>query len=262
MHWPLLLLHICAAVVGLLSGFMAMALRKGSSWHGAAGTVFFVSMLTMSSSAVYIATFIHPIMINVVAGSLTFYLVSTARRAAKHREGGIGMFDRAALVFALGVLVAGFVFGLQALGSPKGTKDGIPFIVYFIFGSVALRCAISDVRMLRRGGAVGAQRIGRHLWRMSGALLIATLSFYPGQAKLIPMWLRETNLLFVPHVLLIGSMIFWGVRMRGRRRMQEKTPPPSFLYAEERRDAREMRAVDAEVFASLTPGGGGLRIRS
>ena len=86
MHTTLLLVHICSATVGLLSGFMAMAFRKGSNWHGAAGTVFFVSMLLMSSSGAYIAAFLKPVAINVVAATLTFYLVSTAWRAAKKRD--------------------------------------------------------------------------------------------------------------------------------------------------------------------------------
>jgi len=43
---PLLMVHICGAIVGLLSGFMAMALRKGSGLHGAAGSVFSVSLLS------------------------------------------------------------------------------------------------------------------------------------------------------------------------------------------------------------------------
>jgi len=48
---PLLLVHICGAVVGLLSGYLAMLVRKGSGLHEAAGRVYVVSMLTMSGPA-------------------------------------------------------------------------------------------------------------------------------------------------------------------------------------------------------------------
>ena len=218
MLWPLTILHVFAATVGLLSGFLAMAFRKGSGWHGAAGTVFFVSMLTMASSAAYMAGFLKPNKINVVASLLTLYLVVTARRAARRKDGTTDLADRVALLFAAGVSAAGFWFGLEAASSPNGMKDGIPAVVYFVFGSVALLCAVSDVRALLLGGVVGGRRVARHLLRMSGALLIATMSLYPGQARLFPLWLRETNLLFAPHVLLIGSMIFWTVRVRGRMR--------------------------------------------
>jgi uncharacterized membrane protein len=218
---PLLLLHISCAAVGLLSGFMAVAFRKGSGLHGAAGNVFFVSMLTMSASAAYIAAFLKPNMMNVVAALLTFYLVSTAWRAAKRRDGGTNIFDRGALLFALAVGSAGVAFGFEAANSPTGSKDGIPAALYFIFGSVALLFAVSDVRMFVRGGVFGAQRIARHLLRMCLALLIATLSFFPGQARLFPRWLRATNFLYVPHVLLIGAMLFWLYRVSVRKRLPQ-----------------------------------------
>jgi len=90
---PLLLLHICAAVVALLAGFLTMSLRKGSGWHGAAGNIFFISMLIMSSSAAYLAAFLKPNMLNMVVGLLTFYLVATGWWAAKRRNGVRGPFD-------------------------------------------------------------------------------------------------------------------------------------------------------------------------
>ena len=52
------------------------------------------------------------------------------------------------------------------------------------------------------------------------ALMIATMSFYPGQAKLFSKALRATNLLFIPHVLLIGATIFWLYRISLRKRAQ------------------------------------------
>ena len=217
MVWPFLMLHICGAVIGLLSGFAAMALRKGSSWHGAAGTVFFVSMLAMSASGAVIATFLRPNRLNMTVALLTLYLVSTAWRAARNRERGTGRLDVMAFLFVSAVGLSGIMAGIEAAGSPKGTKHGMPAAAYFVFGTVALLCAFTDVRMLRRGGLVGTQRLRRHIWRMSLALLIATLSFFPGQAKLFPPALRSTGLLFIPHVLLIGAMAFWMFRYRARR---------------------------------------------
>lgn len=221
MHATLLLIHICSAIVGLLSGFLAMSFRKGSGLHRAAGTIFFVSMLSMSASAAYMAAFLKPNMVNLVVGLLTFYLVATAWWAARRRDGAAGMFDLGALLFVFVVGTAGLAFGFEAANSPKGTKDGMPAAAYFIFGSVALLCAVSDVRMFMRGGVSGARRIARHLWRMSLALLIATLSFFPGQARQLPEWLRESSLLYVPHILLIGSMVFWMYRVRVRKRVPQ-----------------------------------------
>jgi hypothetical protein len=221
-YLPLLITHICAAIIGLLSGFSAMVLRKGSGLHGAAGSVFFVSMLIMTTSAAYLAAFVKPNMLNLTAASLTFYLVSTAWRAAKNRAGKLGAFDLIATIFILAVGTGGITFGFEALRSVTGVKDHVPAPIYFIFGSVALLCAITDVRMFRRGGLFGMQRIARHLWRMSLALLIATLSLYPGQARIFPMAWRQTNLLFTPHILLIGAMIFWMARVSAKRKREQQ----------------------------------------
>lgn len=229
---PILLLHICAAVVGLLSGATAMLFRKGSGLHGAAGSVFFVSMLVMTSSAAYVAVFERPNMLNAVVALLTFYLVSTAWRAARNRAGKTGSFDVAALLFILAVGLAGVTFGLEAAGSPKGSKDGMPPGIYFFFGITALLCGVTDIRMLRRGALDGSQRIARHLWRMSSALLITLMSFIPGNLRLLPESVRHSGVIYLPHLLLVGAMIYWRIRVRRRRRPRaEPLEPPLGLKA-------------------------------
>jgi len=220
---PLLLLHVCGAVVGLLSGFLAMLFRKGSGLHAAAGSVFFISMMCMSSSAAVIAAFIRPNAANFLVGVLTFYLVSTAWVAARRRDGKPGLFDWGALSLVAADGICGVIWGLQAAGGPRGLKDGMPAALYFIFGSIALLHASSDIRMIRRGGVVGAKRIARHLWRMSFALLITTFSLFPGQAKLFSAALRKNSLLYVPHVLLVGMILFWLVRVLRSRAGRRQT---------------------------------------
>jgi hypothetical protein len=221
LYTPLLFIHICAAVVGLLAGYLAMFVRKGSGWHQVAGTTFFVSMIAMSTTAGYIALFLSPVRINVVAASLMLYLVLTSWWAAKRRDGRTGPFDVAALLFISAVTMFALLSGVQAKSSASGTLDRMPAMIYFVFGSVALLLSAADVRHLIRGGVTGPRRIARHLIRMCLALLLATFSFYPGQGKLFSKALKDSNLMFIPHVLLIGTMLLWIVRMRSRRRAGE-----------------------------------------
>ena len=215
----LVLTHVCSAAVGMLSGYMAMLFRKGSGLHGAAGSVFFLSMLAASAAGAILAGFIHPNSGNVIGSTLTFYLVSTAWVAAKRRDGKAGVFDWVALLFALAIAATAATWGVEAATSAKHSKDGYPAPFYFIFGTIVLLFAVSDVRMLVRGGVFGTKRIARHLWRMCMALLFASLSFYPGQAKFFPKWLRATNLMYVPHVLLAGAMLFALYRVSVRKRL-------------------------------------------
>jgi hypothetical protein len=218
MTTTLLLIHIIGASVGILSGFLSMFFRKGSGLHGAAGNVFFVSMLTMSTTAAYVAAFLRPIMVNVVAASLTFYMVSTAWRAARNRKGATSAVDYGAMLFILAVGAFSIASGIYQANHPALPRHGVPTAMYFVFATFAMLFAASDVRMLVRGGVTGAKRIARHLVRMCLALLLATFSFFPGQSKLFPRSVRATPVFYLPHIFLLLSLIYWLWRVKSRKR--------------------------------------------
>lgn len=216
-------LHVFSAAIGLLAGFMAMVFRKGSGLHGAAGTIFFLSMLSAAGAGAILAGFLSPNSGNVMGSTLTLYLVSTAWMAARRRDGKPGIFDLSALLFALGIAAVGATWGVQAASSQGGSKDGYAAPFFFVFGSIALLFAASDVRMLVRGGVFGTKRIVRHLWRMCLTLLFALLSFYPGQGgRFFTRSFRATNLPYVPHVLVLGAMLLWLVRVAVHKRIPQQ----------------------------------------
>jgi uncharacterized membrane protein len=223
MRSPLLLLHIIAGTVGMLSGFVAAFLRKGSRRHGIAGDVFVIAMLSLSSSGAYMATLKHEPG-NILGGALTFYMVATAWLTARRRDGQPGIFDWGALLLAL--VVAGFemTYGLEAAISPTGMKYEYPPWPYFVFGSVALIAAAGDVRMLVRGGISGTQRIARHLWRMLFALFVAAVSIFLARQQLFPALLRRTGVLIFLSFLPLILMIFWLVRVRFANAYKRRTP--------------------------------------
>jgi len=213
-----------AGTLGILSGFAAIFLRKGSRQHGVAGNVFFISMLIMSVSAVYLAFMKHQIN-NGFGGILTSYLVATAWVTARRRDGETGIFDWSALLVALAVGATIVTYGVEVANNPTASKDGLPVGMYFFMGSVALLAAAGDVRMLVRGGVFGAHRIARHLWRMCFALFNATGSLFLGQQQVFPAFLRKTNVLFVPAILPLILMIFWLVRVRFTNAYKRKSMP-------------------------------------
>jgi hypothetical protein len=223
---PILILHIAAAIVGLLSGFPALFFRKGSRWHRMAGNIFFVSMLIMSASGAYMAAFIKPNMGNVFGGVLTFYLVATGWLTVIRKEGQTGLVEFGLLLVALTQGVGGLIFGWQAANSVTGLKEGYPAALYFIFGSLALFAAALDSRMLLRGGVSGALRIARHLWRMCFALLIATLSFFLGKQQHFPQAIRNSPILNLPVILVAGVMIFWLLRVLFTNRYKHSKRKP------------------------------------
>lgn len=204
MRLPILVIHICAGLVGLLSGAAAMSLRKGSRSHGLAGNVFVVAMLVMGSSAAYLG--------NVFGGLFVCYLVGTAWLTARRRGGETSVFDWVALVFAMAFGVLTLMQGMEVAKSPKGSLNGVPAGMFFFLGSVGLLAAAGDIRMLARG-VLGAKRVVRHLWRMCFSFFIATGSFFLGQQQVFPAFLRGTKILFLLAILPLILMIFWLIRV-------------------------------------------------
>ena len=223
---PVLIVHICAGILGLLSGTAALSFRKGSRRHRLAGNVFFLAMLTMAACAVYLAIVRHQPN-NVGGGILTFYLIGTAWLTARRREGETSKFDWAAVLIPLAIGILTWISGLEKMRSPAPPKDGVPAGMHFFMGSVMLLAAAGDIRMLLRGGLFGAQRIARHLWRMCFGLFIAAGSFFLGGANrplrllsavglgqhLSPA-LFNTPLYLILSVLPLILLIFWTIRVR------------------------------------------------
>jgi uncharacterized membrane protein len=210
---PILLIHICAGTLGMLSGFVAVFLRKGSRRHGVAGNVFVVSMLSLSATGVYLAT-LKSQPGNILGGALTFYLVATAWMTARRKEAATGIFDWVALLVVSTLGVVEVTFGTEAAMSATGVKFGYPPGPYFVFGGVALLATVGDIRMLVHGGVSGAQRIGRHLWRMCFGLFVAAASIFLARPHLFPAIFRKTGLLFLLSFLPLILMIYWMLRVR------------------------------------------------
>ena len=219
MRLPILIIHICAGVVGVLSGAAAMSFSKGSRPHRVAGNLFFVAMIVMGSSAAYLG--------NVVGGLFACYLVATAWLTARRREGETRIFDWAAFLFALALGVVLVSHGVRVANGSVPGKPGVPVGMIFFVGSVVLLAAAGDLRMLVRGGVFGRQRIVRHLWRMCFSFFIATGSFFIGQPQVFPAFIRRTNLLFIPGILPLVLMIFWLIRVRSTKAYKSKSAPGS-----------------------------------
>ena len=213
MRSPILLLHIIAGTLGMLSGFVAAFLRKGSRQHGRAGNVFVIAMLCLSSSGVFLAI-MKSQPGNILGGTLTFYLVATAWMTARHREAKTDMFDWAALLVVGTLAVVEVTLGSEAATSPTGLKYDYPPGPYFFLGSVAALATAGDIRMLMRHGVAGKQRIARHLWRMCFALFIAAASIFMARQQFFPDLMRKTGTLFLLSFMPLMLMIFWLVRIR------------------------------------------------
>jgi hypothetical protein len=222
-HSPMLLLHIAAGTLGMLSGFVAVFLLKGSRRHGLAGKVFVVSMLCLSATGTFLAV-LKAEPGNILGGTLTFYLVITAWLTARRSDGKPGIFDWGAFFVVLAVGVIEATFGIEAATSPTGLKYELPPWPFFLFSSVALLATVGDVRMLVRRGVSGTQRLARHLWRMCFALFVAAASIFLARQQLFPALMRQTGMLLLLSFLPLILMIFWLIRVRFASAYEKRGP--------------------------------------
>lgn len=206
-----LILHIGGGAMGILSGFTAMFAPKGGRLHRLSGTVFFAAMLSMAGVAAIVAPMLEEgRWTNTTAAVFTLYLIATAWAVVRRPPGRVGRFERAAVAVPLGIAVMGLA--LIPYGAATGGMDG--FATIYMFAVVCGLAAVSDIRMIRRGGVVGRDRTVRHLWRMGAALFVAAGSFFFGQQDRIPAAMLATPIPSVLGVAPLVLMAFWWIRTR------------------------------------------------
>jgi len=209
----LLPIHIAAGAVGMLSGAVALYALKGGRLHRKSGMVFVYAMVLMTLTAL-VMTMLGGGRFSAMQALFTFYLVTTSLLTVRQREPRFRWTNVGAMVLALSVGVYDIMLGLEAAARPKGTLDGIPAAMMFIFAGFALLGALGDLRMMLVRQFERNERIARHLWRMGLALWIAVASFFLGQTRHFPEPLRNMALLAIPVLLVLVLTVYWLLRVR------------------------------------------------
>ena len=216
----LLPIHIAAGGLAIVLGAVALLVRKGGTIHRRTGLLFVYAMLIMGFSASILGFLKSPTDPNVTAGVTIAYFVGTAlmtvRPASRWTRGIHVATMTVAVVFALGSLEK----GVTAFNSPRGSLNGVPFLMHFLFAAVFGLGAIGDLRVIRLGMPRGRPRLARHLWRMCFALFIAAGSFFSVRervAKILPELFTTVPMRMLPILLVFVAMLYWLWRVRGRR---------------------------------------------
>ena len=217
------LLHISAGVLGILFGTLSMVANKGGRLHRLSGDGFFMAMLVMAGMGGTLAG-LHHEPENVFGAIFTLYMLLTAWSAGRRRERKVNLLNYFALLAGAVVTVFGVSMGLKTFA-----EHG--FVAPFIgLGLTAMLATGLDLRVIMIGGVTGAARIARHLWRMSAAFFVAVASFFLGQPQVMPEFLKRTNLVAVPVILVIAGMLYYLFRVlywdrRGAHRASFKIEP-------------------------------------
>ena len=148
-----------------------------------------------------------------VGGLMTIYFIATAWMTGRRKDGESGAFEIAAFLVALALAGSFAISAYQlATGATKAPNPIFPYVLYGISFALALAAA-ADLAVVLRRGLSGAQRIARHLWRMSFGFFIAIGSFAAQGAKALPAGIGLPVLLASMFIVL-GLMFYWLVRVR------------------------------------------------
>lgn len=215
-----LVVHVVAGGLALAAGYAALYSAKGGPLHRRAGTAFVAAMLVMCTFGLVLAVANDAAPeLNVPAALLTAYLVVTSLTTVRPLPVGGRAVLVGGMLLAFGVGAVSLVFGLEAVAN-GGTRKGLPAFAFFLFGVPGVLGGALDLRLLRSGGLRGAARLTRHLWRMTFALLVAAMSFFFGQADVLPRALRTPALLAPPVVAVLATLLYWLWRVRVRRSLR------------------------------------------
>jgi uncharacterized membrane protein len=204
--------HFGTGLIAIAAGCIAIAARKGGTWHRRSGLVFVYAMLATGITAVGIATYEGKA--DNAGGAIIVYFVFTAYTAVKPLPGVNRQIDVAFMVLAFIFAAAGYASAFTALGRPGHQIDGVPAGMTFFLATIISLAAIGDARMIRAGGLRGTRRLARHLWRMFFGLFIAFGSFFIGQMKFIPAPLRVVPLIVALAVSPLVLLLYWMWRVR------------------------------------------------
>lgn len=224
LHFATLLafaLHIGGGALGLASGTVAVIARKGTRLHRMAGTIFAISMVVTAVFACYLGIVIPNQIVNVLIGTFTLYLVTTAWLTIRRTPGTVGVAEKLALLVSICLCTPFAVLAFQlATGATPMLKSAVPLtgpvlVAIYGFASVLGIAAIGDAKLVLAGGISGIPRISRHLWRMCvGLTLAAGSGFTNGLARLLPGPYHVPKAFFFPQFIPLALMIFWLIRVR------------------------------------------------
>jgi hypothetical protein len=223
-------IHVASGALALVTGAVAVAVRKGGSMHARVGIGFCVSMLVLGITASILAPFKTP-PDSPIGGIMVCYFVATAWMTGHQRSGTPGRFEKiaCATVLLIALALIGEGVSLARSSTPPSAPPGPGALLSL--GGLCLLAGLADLRFILRGKLSPTQRISRHLWRMCFALFIATGSFFLGQQDVMPRAVRGSPILFVLAFAPFALMLFWLVRVRFSKvvnRMKLPEPVPAF----------------------------------
>jgi len=197
----LLVVHIAAGAVALVTAAIALSTAKGRVHHIRAGRLYATAMALVCVTALPLAILGADVVLLLVA-VFSFYLVFAGWRFARNASGRPRPVDwSAAVIMALTGL------GMWVYGAVLFVRADSQWATMAVFGFIAAALSATDLRYHRTAPRPGPQRIARHLTNMLAGTIATVTAVVVVNVETNPPWLA-----WILPTLLITPLIAWWNR--------------------------------------------------
>ncbi|MXZ92440.1 MAG: hypothetical protein F4W95_04305 [Chloroflexi bacterium] len=214
----MLVIHIAAGSVALLTALVALVTAKGGVMHVRAGRVYAIGMTLIFLTAVPLAVLGADVFLLLIA-FFSFYLVFAGWRFARNRSRRPQPVDwvAVAILGLTGLAMWGYAVAL-ALGG-----DG-QWVTMLVFGGIAVALSVADGLFFRQGlrrerRPAPYLRVQRHLTNMMAGTIATVTAVMVVNVSLNPVWLPW----ILPTIVITPLIVWWNVRT-ARQARQARRP--------------------------------------
>lgn len=166
----LIITHAVSGSLGLLTGLVALFVKKGGITHKRFGRLFYYSMLLTAGLALFVSVLPgHQSPFLFVVGIFSSYFVLTGYRAIRFKNKNPQVVD-----FIISWVM--IITGLAMISVPMIISKELN-IVLTVFGLAGLMFSIQDVMIYRKNEVLKQSWLKIHLGKMMGAYISAVTAF-------------------------------------------------------------------------------------
>ena len=199
----LLIIHILAGTVALMSAALAVSSAKGKKFHVLSGRTYFWSMVSIFLTAIPMSVVSSNTFLFLIA-IFSFYLAFAGMRFARNRNGVPSIIDW----LAVGLMVFSGI-SMWLLAAVYFVNKNPQYITLMVFGFIAVILGYTDFRSYKNKTAIGKQRISRHLTNMMGGTIAVITAVLVTNVNIDPVWIWW----IFPTITIVPVIVWWNHRV-------------------------------------------------
>lgn len=201
----MLIIHVMAATIALLSGALAIILKSNTPKHKPVGRIYFWSMTVIFITATFISV-VKNLQFLFFIGIFTYYATLIAYRALKLKKLHQGQKPHAIdwIIEAMAgtTFLCMLVFSVSVYLKSGSTQAIVPFV----FGALGVWGVYRNVSAFIKGPTESLYWLKKHIGNMCGSYIGAITAFTVNQSEHIP--LNPIILWLGPTFIIVPIIVF------------------------------------------------------